>query len=200
MTKVLKRIAIIVTFAFAIISTTNAMKAGGALAPETAQAATMNYHNGGGSVYGVPGRHPGKPWFLFNVTGGGANMGTEAFCRNQSKGATHGISVRVNYSTGPSHALKALTWYFKYHRNGTGRRACQAFIWAKGRYSAMANGYEKYWKSIASTTGVGYVISYTASSSHEQGWYGYKYVKPKPEYDYISIKQPLTLSTHTSLR
>ena len=72
MTKVLKRIAIIVTFAFAIISTTNAMKAGGALAPETAQAATMNYHNGGGAVYGVPGRHPGKPWFLFNVTGGGA--------------------------------------------------------------------------------------------------------------------------------
>ena len=193
MTKVLKRIAIIVTFAFAIISTTNAMKAGGALAPETAQAATMNYHNGGGSVYGVPGRHPGKPWFLFNVTGGGANMGTEAFCRNQSKGATHGISVRVNYSTGPSHALKALTWYFKYHRNGTGRRACQAFIWAKGRYSAMANGYEKYWKSIASTTGVGYVISYTASSSHEQGWYGYKYVKPKPEYDYIKYQTTLNL-------
>ena len=74
MTKVLKRIAIIVTFAFAIISTTNAMKAGGALALETVQAATMNYYNGGGAVYGVPGRHGGKPWFLFHVTGGGANM------------------------------------------------------------------------------------------------------------------------------
>ena len=63
MTKVLKRIAIIVTFAFAIISTTNAMKAGGALAPETAQAATMNYYNGGGSVHGVPGRHDGNHGF-----------------------------------------------------------------------------------------------------------------------------------------
>lgn len=57
----------------------------------------------------------------------------------------------------------------------------------------MANGYEKYWKSIASTTGVGYVISYTASSSHEQGWYGYKYVKPKPEYDYIKYQTTLNL-------
>lgn len=180
MLKLLKRLAFGITFAFlALVGVSSLAKT-----TVQAQTATLNYCGGGGSVHGVKGRKDGKQWFYFNVTGGGANVGTEAFCRNPSAGAAHGLTVTVSKSKSPSYALKALTWYFKGgHRNTEGRRATQAFIWAHGNKSAMATGYSKYWESIAKTVGTGYVLQYNSKKSGMQGWYGYKYEEIVPEYD-----------------
>lgn len=175
---------------FALVSLLSA----GIFSKTDVHAAKLYYGGAGGHVYGVPGRKPeGKQWFYFTVSGSSANKGNEAFCRTASAGAAHGLTVSVKKSKGPAYALKAMTWYFTKKHDDTGRRATQAFIWAKGRKSSMAKGYAQYWDDIAKTTGIGYVLNYNTSKGGMQGWYGYEYREVPIQYGEVQEKKQDTL-------
>lgn len=166
-------------FMFAVLFCTMTMQV------NAAGSAKMYCSKYGGHVYGVPNRKDGKPWYHFSVAGGGANKGSEAFCRDPQLHAASGQTVTVTKSTGYTWARKALTWYFLGGSRTTARRhACQSYIWAGGKKANMATGTEWAWDGIAKTQASGYVLIYTPHLSAQQGWFGYQAVE-KPTTKHV---------------
>lgn len=181
-------------FMFAVLFCTMTMQV------NAAGSARMYCSKYGGHVYGVPKRKDGKPWYHFSVAGGGANKGSEAFCRDPQLHAASGQTVTVTKSTGYTWARKALTWYFLGGSRTTARRhACQSYIWAGGKKANMATGTEWAWDDIAKTQASGYVLIYTPHLSAQQGWFGYQAVE-KPTTKHVEKEKKDKLSLDFDLQ
>ena len=181
-------------FMFAVLFCTMTMQV------NAAGSAKMYCSKYGGHVYGVPKRKDGKPWYHFSVAGGGANKGSEAFCRDPQLHAASGQTVTVTKSTGYTWARKALTWYFLGGSRTTARRhACQSYIWAGGKKANMATGTEWAWDGIAKTQASGYVLIYTPHLSAQQGWFGYQAVE-KPTTKHVEKEKKDKLSLDFDLQ